>query len=235
MRSFDLVIVAILMLGTGYSHASIGLSATRIIYKEAQKEASINVNNSGNKDAVIQTWLERDDNDLQPPPFAVTPPLAKIKANQRQLLRVLYQGSGLPHDRESVFWLNVQEIPLAAEGENVLQLAVMQRIKVFYRPVGLTGESHLAPEKMNVSLIGNQLELNNPTPFYINMVGLTKGAVEVKGKMIAPGSRITIPVRNLQPNGKFNFSVVNDFGAVINYVGELKQGVSSPLKLIANS
>ncbi|ECD2798445.1 hypothetical protein EXB32_13050 [Salmonella enterica subsp. enterica serovar Stanley] len=47
------------------------------------------------------------------PPFMITPPLAKISAKGEQLLRViLMDAKHLPLDRESVFWLNVQEIPL---------------------------------------------------------------------------------------------------------------------------
>lgn len=37
----------------------------------------------------------------------------------------------LPVDRESVFWLNVKEIPKKSAEENVLQIAVRSRIKLF--------------------------------------------------------------------------------------------------------
>lgn len=231
MRVSNLFLVAIFSLITGYSHGAISLSATRIIYNGSKKDASINIINSNDRDTVIQTWLEGDDVYSQAPPFAVTPPLAKIKGNKRQLLRVIYQGVGLPQDRESVFWLNVQEIPLKAEGGNVLQLALMQRIKVFYRPTNLQGESYLAPERLKISIFNNQLVIKNPTPFYINMVSLSQGRTEVNGRMLPPASSTSWPIDSLDYNGMFTFSAVNDFGAVVDYSSEFQQGVASPLKL----
>ncbi|MDM5065434.1 molecular chaperone [Aeromonas salmonicida] len=231
MRISNFLAAALILLISDYSYAAISLSSTRIIYNASQKEASINVTNGSVRETVIQTWLDMDGNNNQAPPFAVTPPLAKIKGNQRQLLRVLYQGVGLPEDRESVFWLSVQEIPQLVEGENVLQLALMQRIKLFYRPNGLSGEQHLAPEKLKIKVTNNQLEINNPTPYYINMVSLEKDSIVIDGEMIAPMSRIYIPVRSFTANGAFSFGIVNDFGAVVNYIGEFDQGVASVLSL----
>ncbi|SUV88436.1 chaperone protein [Bordetella pertussis] len=51
-------------------------------------------------------------------------------------------GKTLPSDRESVFWLNVLEVPPKAtpeEGHGVLQLTIRSRLKLFYRPKGLSG------------------------------------------------------------------------------------------------
>lgn len=47
----------------------------------------------------------------------------------------------LPKDRESVFYLNIFDIPTKLENKqdkNVLQLAIKSRIKLFYRPKELT-------------------------------------------------------------------------------------------------
>ncbi|WP_050514393.1 fimbrial biogenesis chaperone [Aeromonas finlandensis] len=232
MNKSNFIIGLLLSLVAVHSHASISLSATRIIYNGMQKEASINVDNNSDRETAIQTWIEGDGDINQAPPFAVTPPLAKIKGNQRQLLRLFYEGRGLPQDRESVFWLNVQEIPLAVEGENVLQLALMQRIKVFYRPNGLNGEPYLAPEKLMFKSVNNNLEVYNPTPYYINMVSFVNVGGDIKGRMIPPMSKITFSLQKVQPDGKFTLGIVNDFGAVKTYMGELKEGVASSPVLI---
>ncbi|MXG96398.1 fimbria/pilus periplasmic chaperone, partial [Escherichia coli] len=129
------------------SHASISLSTTRVIFDGKNKESSVVVSNDG-QDALLQAWLDPlEDVANAQLPFAITPPLAKVGAKQQQLLRVLYEGVGMPTDRESVFWLNVQEIPQTAKEDNVLQLAVRQRIKVFYRPTGLAGDPVKAPTR----------------------------------------------------------------------------------------
>ncbi|MCE6985062.1 molecular chaperone, partial [Pseudomonas frederiksbergensis] len=76
-----------------------------MVFDGNHKEANVTVRN-GNQDVLIQSWV--DDNDTQRSvPFAVTPPLARVFAREQQLLRVLYEGTGMPADKESVVWLNV--------------------------------------------------------------------------------------------------------------------------------
>ncbi|WP_429113230.1 fimbrial biogenesis chaperone [Aeromonas veronii] len=212
------------------SNASISLSATRIIYDSNKKEASINVINNGSQETLIQNWLEREKNHQSPPPFAVTPPLAKIKGNQRQLLRILYQGSGLPQDKESVFWLNVQEIPQQAEGDNKLQLALRQRVKLFYRPAGLVGTASQAPTKLTVKTVKNRLELYNPTPYHINMISFRQDGRELKGEMIAPGSSLTLETQGINTAGEFDITVVNDFGGMSTFTANFINGIATGLK-----
>ncbi|RBJ70071.1 molecular chaperone, partial [Pseudomonas sp. MWU12-2534b] len=124
--------------------AGITLSATRLIFDGVHNEVSINVRNTGN-DSLIQSWIDSDNPKMASVPFVVTPPLARVSAGEQQLMRVIYEGAGMPSDKESVFWLNVQEIPQADKTQKSLQLAVSQRIKVFFRPVGLQADAYLAP------------------------------------------------------------------------------------------
>lgn len=119
------------MLMATQAAASISLNATRIVFDGDHKEANITVRN-GNQDVLIQSWVDMNDASGSRAPFAVTPPLARVFAKEQQLLRILYEGKGMPTDRESVVWLNVQEIPKASETENTLQLAIRQRIKIFF-------------------------------------------------------------------------------------------------------
>ncbi|MFZ6045984.1 molecular chaperone [Pseudomonas sp. CR3202] len=215
------------------SHVSAGisLSATRMVFKGSEKEASIMVRNTGQA-ALVQSWLDNGDDSDTPPPLAVTPPLARIPADERQLLRVLYEGSGMPSDRESVVWLNVQEIPQAVPGKNVLQLAVNQRIKVFFRPAGLPGDARVAPEELRWSLEtrGNTAELTvrNPSLYHVSMsdVRLGKGEVVVDSTMIAPGQQRSFPVKQMPATNEpeLNFSVINDYGAQVPYATRLSAG-----------
>lgn len=130
------------MLVAAQATASISLSATRVVFDGAHKEANVIVRN-GNQEVLVQSWV--DAGDRAQAPFAITPPLARVLPKQEQLLRILYEGQGLPTDRESVVWLNVQEIPQASTQANTLQLAVRQRIKIFFRPANLPGNALLAP------------------------------------------------------------------------------------------
>ncbi|WP_429179136.1 fimbrial biogenesis chaperone [Aeromonas salmonicida] len=232
MRIINNLLLVMVCFASHYATASISLSATRLIFDGKQNEASINVKNDGGQDVMIQTWLESDAGSNQLPPFAITPPLAKLKGGERQLLRALYQGHGLPQDKESVFWLNVQEIPLAVKGQNVLQLALLQRIKVFYRPAGLTQDPATAPAWLGVKVNNGHIELHNPTSYHINMVEFKKDGHDIDGKMIYPGKLLTLAMpAGMSDSGTFSINLVNDYGAVVSYSGKLEKGVSSALEL----
>ena len=83
----------------------------------------------------------------------------------------------VPTDRESVYWLNVLDIPPkadAAADANVLQLAYRTRIKVFVRPAELPGKPEDAPAQLSWKIAaapngkGQALSVSNPTPYYVS-------------------------------------------------------------------
>ncbi len=59
--------------------------------------------------------------------------------------------NALPQDRESLFYLNVREIPPKPDKPNVLQLAMQSRIKLFYRPAAIVPETPAQCGKTNWS------------------------------------------------------------------------------------
>ena len=217
------------------SQAGVSLSRTRIVFDGKHKEASVIVNNDGDE-ALIQAWLDPLD-DASPAvlPFAITPPLARLPANRQQMLRVLYEGVGVPSDRESAFWLNVQEIPQSVVGENVLQLAVRQRIKVFYRPVNLKGEPQQAPASLRWKFVrrggSTLLHVENPSVYHVTIVdadlrSVSTAARVIDAKMIAPGASADVPV-NVPENvreSELAYQVMNDFGGRDRYHVTLSTG-----------
>lgn len=216
--------------------AGIVLNTTRVIYQGADKEASFGVHNSGTGEILLQTWLEpRIEGTTEvKPPFVVTPPLARMPGNGRQLLRVIYAGAGLPQDRESVFWLNVQEIPQTA-AENSLQIAVRQRIKVFFRPDGLTGDSHDAPGQLQWHLAGDDVLLvKNPGPYHVSMlkVATRQGDTRLSNldaRMIAPQETVRLALKRTAGNTplELSFISINDFGGQVPYRATLKKDATS--------
>lgn len=70
------------------------------------------------------------------------PPILKLAGNKDAILRFVYSGSGLPTDRETVYWINVQEIPPSAKQENVLQIAIRTCDEAVLPPYH--AENHLA-------------------------------------------------------------------------------------------
>lgn len=232
-RSLPACLGLLSILMASQAMASISLSATRIIFDGNHKEANITVRNGG-KDVLIQSWVDNND-AKRSVPFSVTPPLVRVFAQGQQLLRVLYEGAGMPSDKESVVWLNVQEIPQAAPGANTLQLAVRQRIKIFFRPTGLSGNALTAPAELQWKLLRQgdtaSLQVTNPTAYHVSMSDVKLEAdkqikLAADSTMVAPGEMMTFQVKNFvtHDNVRLHFSSINDYGAQNYYATTLAFG-----------
>lgn len=68
--------------------ADIVLSGTRIIYKAAQKDTTIRLENKGSTPALVQSWLDDGDPNADPStinvPFNATPPVSRIEPGRGQ-------------------------------------------------------------------------------------------------------------------------------------------------------
>jgi len=214
------------------AQAGIVINTTRVIYPAEDKEVSFGVYNTGTGEILVQSWLEPsaehpDPNNL---PFVITPALARLPGDGRQLLRVIHAGTDMPLDRESVLWLNVQEIPQAV-AENALQVAIRQRIKLFFRPQGLGGDATDAPENLRWKLSDSRtLQVENPGPYHVSMVGInaSRNASQVLSKdsqMIAPGQSLQLALASPVDSAlTLNFISINDFGGQVAYRATLKPG-----------
>ncbi len=217
--------------------AGISLSGTRLIFDGSHKEASITVRNTG-EDVLIQSWVDANADNASAVPFAVTPPLVRVSGAEQQLLRVMYEGAGMPADRESVVWLNVQEIPQTSKTQNTLQLAVRQRIKVFFRPAGLKGDAYLAPAQLTWRLAEQDgkhvLVVTNPGIFHVSIAEITVQAGALSehpfdSTMIAPGERKSFPLMQVgqATAPRVLFNSINDYGAQDRYVAQLSTGADA--------
>ncbi|MEJ5278223.1 molecular chaperone [Pseudomonas sp. MYb541] len=229
------------LLAVGQATAGISLSSTRLVFDGQHKEAGITVRNSG-EDVLIQSWVDTDADDATSVPFAVTPPLARVTGNEQQLLRVIYEGTGMPSDRESVVWLNVQEIPKASKTENTLQLAVRQRIKVFFRPPALKNNAYLAPTELLWQLAEHAgkrvLRVSNPGVYHVSIADITlqSGAVSehpFDSMMIAPGEQKEFQLKQLSSinSALLKFSSINDYGAQDPYSAQLSDRAQTSASL----
>lgn len=136
----------------------------------------------------MQSWVETEDNAREKAPFLITPPLFRLDAKQENVLRIIRTGGNLPADRESLFWLNIKSIPSSARNEsvNTLQIAIKTRIKLLYRPSGITGKPEDVATQLSWHTRGNQLIVENPTPFYMNFQEITlDGKKSIKPPMLA--------------------------------------------------
>ncbi|PHM26110.1 fimbrial biogenesis chaperone [Xenorhabdus budapestensis] len=197
------------------SWAGVTVGGTRVIYKGNKKETSISVKNSDeSRPYLIQSFISTDSKG-EKAPFIVTPPLFRLDAGKESILRIVRTGGNLPEDRESVFYLNVKSIPSVQENEqNTLLITVKTRIKLFYRPEGIEGDSEEAYKMLKFRRIGHQLEVRNPSNYYV-----TIGQLEVAGKpltgtdMIAPQGVAHFVLPSESP-GLVSWNSINSYGGV---------------------
>jgi chaperone protein EcpD len=216
-----------------YAAAGVVVDGTRVVYPAAKREVTINIRNPGDTPSLVQAWLDAGDPHAKPGeskvPFVLTPPLFRLDPTKVQSLRLVYTHDPLPDNRESLFWLNVLDIPPRAAANpdvpNQLELAFKHRMKVFFRPAGLAGSAADAPSRLTWKLLAKDgklvgIEASNPTGYHVSLVQVTATAggqpVIVKADMVDPfASRsFDLPDPVAAPNGTvaLEYSFVNDYG-----------------------
>jgi P pilus assembly chaperone PapD len=226
-----------LCLSMAAAHASVLITGTRVVFPAQDGEVTVRLTNDGGHPALVESWIDAGDAQSTPDkadtPFLVTPPLFRMEAHRDQSLRILFTPGRqpLPGDRESLFWLNVLEVPPrpanGAAGANYLQLAIRSRLKLFYRPAGLAADPAKAPDTLEFKAVhdahGYALVVHNPTPYHVT---ITKLEVTAAGKpfagqpgMVAPLSDLNVPLPGLTiaPAGGslVQYVCINDFGASV--------------------
>lgn len=217
-----------------HSMAGIVITGTRVVYPQGQKEVSVRINNNGNQPALVQAWTDAGDIHASPTesraPFVLSPPLFRLDPSKGQTLRLMFKGGALPTDKESVYYLNVLEIPpkSSSNGDSsILRMAFRSRIKIFYRPTGLTGKLLEAPEKVHWRLVpaldgkGFALQASNPGQYHVSQVGLTlvDGGKRYSAEdgMVGPGETRLFQLAGVtgKPSAAtVEFDAIDDYGAL---------------------
>lgn len=205
---------------SGYAQAGITLDRTRVIITEKDASSSANLaNTSPDVPFLAQSWIEDANGQKITSPLVVLPPLQRINGGQKGIARVTKTDgvSALPTDRESLFYLNVREIPPKSEKPNVLQLAMQTRIKLFYRPTAVIPKSRSAiwQDQVVFEKRGSTMTAQNPTPYYVTILALSKGKnqkiTDFPGIMVAPKSSLDFKVSDSSVS-EFQMMYVNDYG-----------------------
>ena len=239
--------------GTSYmsqAHASVVITGTRVIYPADQREVSVKLNNNGSEPALVQSWIDDGDADAKakqkPMPFTLLPPVARLDPGKGQTLRLMYTQDPLPKDRESVFFLNVLEIPprpsTEMQDQNLLQMAFRSRIKIFFRPLGLPGNPNEAPSQVTWQVVktdggqGFALKGENPTAYHVNLADAAAAfdgtTFRSDGGMIPPlGSQLfPLPEMKSLPAGApdVSFNAIDDYGGAHTFI--LKSGAKAAVQ-----
>ncbi|QQZ35126.1 fimbria/pilus periplasmic chaperone [Pseudomonas sp. SK2] len=238
-----LLFVGVAALTAAQVSAGVVITGTRLIYPAGQKEITVKLDNAGTQPSLIQSWLDTGDVESTPTqsqaPFLISPPVARIDPGKGQTLRVMFTGTAIEQDKESVFWLNVLDIPpRPQDGDlNTLQMAFRSRIKLFYRPEKLVGTASEAIDQVQWQVVaarngqGWELQAYNPSAFHVSLIELelVDGSKRERSEdgMIAPGEKRAFPLSALKfrpgPTAHVQFNAINDYGALV----PVRKGLSS--------
>lgn len=184
--------------------------------KAGDLSSAVVTNNDPASVYLIQSWIENagDQKDTQ---FVITPPLFSMQGKKENTLRIINATNHqLPGDRESLFWVNVKAIPAMEKdqkNENTLQLAIISRIKMFYRPTNLAMAPEEAPAMLRFRRSGSKLTLINPTPYFITVTNMKAGNSNLPNTMVPPKGEVSVDITHAA-TGDISFQTINDYGAL---------------------
>ncbi|BEM77049.1 pilus assembly protein [Serratia marcescens] len=207
-----------------FADANIVINGTRVIYPEKNKDVIVQLVNNGNDPALVQAWIDDGDINSTPEtanvPFLLSPPVVKVSGNNGQQLRIQKMGAALPGDRESVFYLNVLDIPPTPEnlqGVNTLQLAIKSRIKLFYRPAGLSSNANAITDFIELQAAGAGFKVINKSPYFFTLANVDqkgKKNLLVDSVMVAPFSSLFAATKSgVSRNVPYTLLYIDDLGA----------------------
>lgn len=244
--------LGLLLLQAFPAHAGVIIYGTRVIYPAEQQEVIVRLENRGDRPALVQAWLDTGNPNSTPAtaktPFTLSPPIFRIEPHQQQALRLRHTDESSPQDRESLYWLNVLEVPPRsndAAQNNQLELAFRSRLRVYLRPQSLPYPVSSAPSKVQWDLVphdqGFALQATNPTPYHIS---LTSVELVSEGKRFRKTANKAANDSLLMPAGdvklfalptlrdrparaaRVEFTSVSDFGARVRHAADLSPSVA---------
>ena len=207
--------------------ASVVISSTRVVYPADQTEITLKLSNEGRNPSLVQAWIDEgpaqtDAQTLQAP-FSLVPSLFRLDPGKGQSLRLFHTGETMPEDRESLYWLNVLDVPPKGAG-NSLQVSLRTRIKLFYRPAKLPGNVAQAHQTLRWRVLrhggGGVLQADNPSPYFVNLAKLEvhqgSQVLDLEPGHIAPFSNTRFNAPGLKVGGavEVRYAFIDDYGAV---------------------
>ncbi|MGM7880682.1 fimbria/pilus periplasmic chaperone [Yersinia enterocolitica] len=213
---------------------SVKVDETRAIYPlSSVKGISLSMINPQDYPILVQTQVKGEDK-RSPAPFVVTPPLFRLDAGMQGRVRVIRTGGNFPQDRESLQWLCLTGVP-PKEGDmwdnshhdknketqdvNLdVRLSISTCMKLLIRPEQLKQKPEDVAGELTWQRNRKQLQVNNPTPFYISFKSINLGDKNInlfsENTYVAPFSEksYALPVGITGTPSEVNWQIINDLG-----------------------
>ncbi|STW39293.1 fimbrial chaperone [Klebsiella pneumoniae] len=118
-----------------------------------------------------------------------------------------------------MFTLNIKVIPANTRraGENILQFAIKNQLKLIYRPAGLPGSALDAAQHLRWRVSGNHLQAENAPPISDYHHAQLRGPepeTPLERSVIAPHSREEYSLPGEACAREVSWRILDDFGAV---------------------
>ncbi|EHM8815125.1 fimbria/pilus periplasmic chaperone [Salmonella enterica] len=218
--SYKCMLLCLFLLTTSDLYAAVNIDRTRVIMNGDVKSLSVTLSNqSKSLPYLAQSWVEDSSGKRSETYFLALPPLQRIDPLKKSQVRIMALPSTetLPKDRETLFYFNVREIPPKSDKQNVLQIALQSRLKMFWRPTDIKKAPNVrTEEKLNIIREKGKLILDNTTPYYITLGYLgpdNKGNFRgFESEMVAPFSKKNVNV-NFNGDG-LDVGYIDDFGGL---------------------
>lgn len=226
--------VGLSLISSTAANAAVNVDRTRIVMGEDAKSLAVTLTNQSKVQPYLaQSWIDDASGKRSELYLLALPPLQRIEPGKKTQVRImaLPATASLAKDRETLFYFNVREIPPKSDKENVLQIALQSRLKLFFRPDSIKKKANdRAEEKITVTRENSKLILNNPTPYYITL-GYLGG--DNKGNFPGFNSIMIAPFASQDFDAKFDgdtlhVGYIDDFGGLhVNHVS-LYQDILQP-------
>lgn len=232
MRRFLCGFSSLLLLGVLLAQqalAAVSLSATRVVFNHGATTASLGLVNGADYPVMVQAWID-DGDPLGTPqtarsPFVVLPPIFRMAPLEQRSLRLLTSAQNLPQDRESLFWLNVYEIPpnLPTATREKMLLAFRTQIKVLWRPRGIGKLNVNVGNQLRWGVRGNTIVVKNPTPWHISLSEIKMADYYAEGIVLKPLSERAVFTIPNSGSGEItiDFAILNDEGNQWGYTSRI--------------
>ena len=196
--------------------AGLALSDTRLIIENGRSSVAFVMSNSSTIPYLTKAWIE-DVHGNKTESVMVVPPISLSVPNKFTRFQVsVLDPQNLPQDRESVFFLHTRSAPGNGNPENALNVAFNSKLKVFYRPRGLSGNMTKAIESLQWTLKDGVLTAKNDSNFNVSIVtiGLDKNYKQLSGFIIAPRETAKFKVKGKYPKDvTVRWAAMDDFGS----------------------
>lgn len=216
------------------AQAALSVIGTRFVYPGQAPTLTVRLGNSGEQPILAQTWLDQGDPRVDPSvltvPFVVSAPLVRLDPQQTAAVQLRYTGEALPADRESLFWINFLEVPrLPADRGRLLRLSYRLRMKLLFRPPGLTGSAATAARQVLWTLApGGGLSVENPSPFYVSITALRHGPKDLSPKLrsitVEPFGKTPVELPEGSPRSLIEYDFVDDNGETVSARASVQKG-----------